>query len=282
MKQVIAASAFLLVLCTSNAALALAQRTFVASNGSDTWSCSRAQPCRSFATAIANTAAKGEVIALDSAGYGPVTIAQSVSIVAPPGVYAGITVTSGTGITIDGAGIAVALRGLTINGQGGFYGIEFNQGALLTIEGCEIANIANSGMVLKANDSRVVIRDTVIRNNGFAGINGFQSSGETRISISGSTIANNQTGVIAKADAGAMTVSVARSTLTGDGTAMSVTALAGAASSILSDGNTITYSVTVFDMGGAGVAAIYTANNNTIGYYSVLTNGGSLTPCCGV
>ena len=32
------------------------------------------------------------MIVLDSAGYGPVTITQSVSITAPPGVFAGISV----------------------------------------------------------------------------------------------------------------------------------------------------------------------------------------------
>ena len=73
------------------------QRTFVAANGSDAHPCSLAQPCRSFAAAIANTDPNGEIIVFDSAGYGVVAITKSVTIAAPPGVYAGITVFSGDG-----------------------------------------------------------------------------------------------------------------------------------------------------------------------------------------
>ena len=36
-----------------------------------------------------------QVIVLDSAGYGPVTITQAVSIIAPAGVYAGVSVSRG-------------------------------------------------------------------------------------------------------------------------------------------------------------------------------------------
>ena len=67
-------------------AWATAQRTFVASYGIDTHPCSRTQPCRSFGTALAQTNASGEIIVLDSAGYGTVTITKSVSIIAPEGV----------------------------------------------------------------------------------------------------------------------------------------------------------------------------------------------------
>ncbi len=83
----VAASAVLLALLASANALAAAPRTFVASNGSDTWPCTRTQPCRSFATAIGKTSANGEVLVLDSAGYGPFTVAQSISVFAPSGVY---------------------------------------------------------------------------------------------------------------------------------------------------------------------------------------------------
>ena len=101
---------------------ALPQRTFVASNGVDTNPCSLAAPCRSFGAAVTAVAAGGEVVVLDSAGYGAVTIAKSVSIVAPPGLYAGVSVASGTGVTVDGAGINVVIRGLSITNQGGNVG----------------------------------------------------------------------------------------------------------------------------------------------------------------
>ena len=79
-------------LAASNTAMALPQRTFVASTGNDLNSCILTAPCRGFAHAITQTNLGGEVIVLDSAGYGPVTITQSVSIIAPAGVYAGVSV----------------------------------------------------------------------------------------------------------------------------------------------------------------------------------------------
>src|SRR3982750_4378097 len=81
---------------------AASNRTFVASTGLDTNPCSRTAPCRSFGSAVALTSSGGTVLVLDSAGYGPVTIAQSVAIIAPPGVYAGVTATGGNAIIISG------------------------------------------------------------------------------------------------------------------------------------------------------------------------------------
>src|SRR6185369_1612428 len=102
-----------------------AQRTFVASNGNDANPCSIAAPCRSFDAAIAKTSSGGEVIVLDSAGYGFVVITQPVSIIAPPGVYAGVSVFSGTGIVVNPVLGKVTLRGLTINSLGGTIGIDY-------------------------------------------------------------------------------------------------------------------------------------------------------------
>ena len=86
---------------------------------------------------------------LDSAGYGPVTITQSVSTVAPAGIYAGISVFSGDGITVNGSNIVVTLRGLIINGQGGDNGIVFTSGKRLIVDRCTISNMASDGILLK-------------------------------------------------------------------------------------------------------------------------------------
>jgi hypothetical protein len=148
-----------------------AQRTFVASNGVDTNPCSIAAPCRSFATALTHTDSGGEITVLDSAGYGPVTIAQSVSIIAPPGVYAGISVfPTLDGVDVDAAGIKVTLKGLSINGQGGNVGISFLQGSRLAIEGCTISGMTGNGVTASASNSVVTIVDSVARGNGNYGI----------------------------------------------------------------------------------------------------------------
>src|SRR5262250_3450376 len=110
----------------STGAYALSNRTFVSGNGNDANPCSLSAPCRSFAGALAQTSPGGEIAVLDTAGYGAVTITQAVSIVNEEGVEAGITVTSGSGITINaGASDVVNLRGLTIVGAGGNNGIIF-------------------------------------------------------------------------------------------------------------------------------------------------------------
>src|SRR5437899_9635782 len=112
--------AVVIAVLSSVSAFGTAQRTFVASNGNDMNSCNRTDPCRSFGAAIAQTNANGEVVAIDSAGYGPVTITQSATIVAPLGVHAGISVFMGDGVTINaGMNDVIVLRNLYLHSQGG-------------------------------------------------------------------------------------------------------------------------------------------------------------------
>jgi hypothetical protein len=60
---------------------ALADRTWVSGKGADSGTCALEFPCNTFAFALTQTAAGGEIDVLDQADYGPVTITQSVSIV---------------------------------------------------------------------------------------------------------------------------------------------------------------------------------------------------------
>jgi hypothetical protein len=159
---------------TSAPAFAAAQRTFVASTGSDANACSLVAPCRTFGRAITQTSAGGEVIVLDSGGYGPVTIAQSVSIIAPPGIYAGISVAglNNSGVNVVGAGIAVTLRGLTINSttSNTYTGIWFANGATLSVERCAIRGFS-IGIFATADGSKLDVADTTVREFTLAGIN---------------------------------------------------------------------------------------------------------------
>jgi hypothetical protein len=153
-------------------ASAAAQRTFVASTGNDANPCTLAQPCRSFATAIAQTLDGGEILVLDTAGYGPVTITKSVSIIAPPGVYGGISVpTFENGIHINAPGVVVALRGLSINGLGnGQHGIWMQAGAQLHVRDVEISGMVANGLYVTAPASKVYVTNVVARNNAGSGI----------------------------------------------------------------------------------------------------------------
>ena len=80
-----------------------APRVFVSTNGNDNNSCGRNQPCRTFTTAVAAVDVGGDVIVLNSGAFGAVTITKAVRIIAPDGVHAAITQTSGNAITIAAA-----------------------------------------------------------------------------------------------------------------------------------------------------------------------------------
>src|SRR5262245_24438090 len=88
-------------LAGTESALAQSARVFVsAQTGVDGNPCTATLPCRTLAFAMLAVAAGGEVLVLDSGGYGPVTVTKSVSLVSPPGVYAGVTAAPG-GVAVN-------------------------------------------------------------------------------------------------------------------------------------------------------------------------------------
>jgi hypothetical protein len=165
----------------SSSALASAQRTFVASFGTDanaSNNCSLVLPCRSFATAMTQTLDGGEIVVLDSAGYAPVVVNRSVSIIAPPGVHAGITAFSGDAVAVTGDSLNVALRGLSINSQGGSNGINISAtNSQVLIQRAFVAGFSFQGVNAAAVGTGVVIEDSTIRGN----FNGIQTSGDVTL-----------------------------------------------------------------------------------------------------
>lgn len=276
-----ASLAFALSILTSADATATAQRTFVASYGNDANLCSITQPCRGFTRALTQTSAGGEVIVLDSAGYGVVTVAQSVSIVAPAGIYAGITVSSGNGVTVNAPGATVVLRGLSINGQGGAKGISFVQGLMLTVEGCEISGMTMAGIEANAPDSQTTVTHSVVRNND-DGIVGRGFGGVVRVIVANSTISDNQTGAITSANSGFVQFHLSRSVVTGNGVGLWVTSGGSGNGSFLVEDSTITFAKNAaFDLHDDPKELIYTTGNNAVGYVqAIIQGGGTLTPCC--
>jgi hypothetical protein len=200
--------------------MAQVQRTFVSGGGSDSNPCSRAAPCRTFTQALKGTSAGGEVVVLDSAGYGTFAVTQAVSITAPPGVYAGISVFSGDGIDINAGSMdTVILRGLAINNQGSQgSGIVFYAGGTLHIEGCVINGFANNtdsaaGVIFGAA-TRLEVKDSTIRGNNF-GIDLHPVSGSAHVTIDRVLLeGNSQYGLIGEEGS---IVSVRNSVATGNG-----------------------------------------------------------------
>lgn len=156
----------LLVAFTTASVSAQSIRTFVSTGGNDLNPCSKTLPCRNFEAAIAAVANGGEVIALDSGGYGPVDINKSVSVIAPAGVHAAVA-PSGDAIEINVGLIGrVTLRNLYLNGPGtGFgTGISLVSAQMVSIERCVIAGF-NRGLDVVAPSSRTFIDQTIFRNN---------------------------------------------------------------------------------------------------------------------
>jgi Right handed beta helix region len=150
---------------------AAAQRHFVASNGNDANPCSISAPCRSFAAAALLVDPNGEIIVQDTAGYGFVNVTKPLSILSPYGVYAGISVFAGNnGVTINAPGGSVRLTGVYINGQGGSIGINVLNATGVTVEGSSVTNMASHGFSATSASARIVIRNTVFRDNGGMGV----------------------------------------------------------------------------------------------------------------
>ena len=156
------------------------QRTFVASYGLDTSpNCNLAAPCRSFNAAIAQTNPGGEVVILDTAGYGPMVITKSLKVIGPSGVYGGISVVGGgsgitTGIVINaGDSDDITLRGLDVSGVPGgvgpfpLIGIDIQNAGAVHIEKSSIGSFPEDGGgcigFATAKTLRLYIVDSILR-----------------------------------------------------------------------------------------------------------------------
>jgi len=209
-------AAFILSILSVVEPVLAAQRTFVSTTGSDgSATCSLAAPCRGLAKALTLTDPGGEIIVLESGGYGAVTIDKSVSINSPAGVYAGISVFAATdGVTVVAPATKVVLRGLTINGQGGNNGIRLQAGEV-HIENVVVSNMGQSGILIEGGTS-VRISGTVVRSNG-DGLRVVPGSGAVSVLVRDSEFANNLTagiGVPPSAAGTSALVTVEHSTLT--------------------------------------------------------------------
>ena len=156
------ASLSIVAAAAATPAFALSQRTFVASYGVDggNLSCSLLNPCRSFNIAIGNTNPGGELVILDTAGYGPMTINKAMKIIGPSGVYGGISsITPGTdGITINaGDNDIVTLRGLDVAGLGGLYGINVVNAGAVHIQSTSVSGFFQAGgACIRLNTTRFI------------------------------------------------------------------------------------------------------------------------------
>jgi hypothetical protein len=172
-RIVIAAALAFAAVLPAPAHAAARDRVFVASYGSDTNPCTFGSPCKTFQVAINAVAAGGEVTAIDSAGFGPITINKSVTVTSPDGVEAGIATPAGqNAITITaGPSDNVVLHGLTIDGANvATDGIVFGSGNSLIVSNCVVRNFTYAGIVINVAPGNTELTDSTIENNAMYGV----------------------------------------------------------------------------------------------------------------
>jgi hypothetical protein len=150
-------------------------QTFVSATlGSDSSPCTRVSPCLTFAVALAQTSAGGEIDVLDPGDFGPVTVTKAITIYGNAVGGAGMITSPGTsGIVVSaGANDVIHLGGLVFDGvnASGTSGVVFLSGARLHIENCAVLGFTTSGITFSpgtgsATTTLLVVQDTTILNN---------------------------------------------------------------------------------------------------------------------
>ena len=162
-------------------------------------------PCRGFQAAVNIVPSGGEVIALNSAGYGTITINKAVTINTPSGVYAGVSVpTGGTGITVTaGSSDSVIILNVQINGSGATntLGVQHNSGKLSIVN----SNFTQLTTGFYENGSKTDLIDDNFSGNGTGikteGVGSDYDAnphivGPTMVRIAGGNIVGNTNGIV--------------------------------------------------------------------------------------
>ena len=203
----VAVMASLSILTSAMATQATVLRAFVSSTGNDAnaaSNCPQATPCKTFAGALPVVTPGGELIALDTSGYGPLTggnsITKAITIAAVPGATAFVVAaTSTSGFTITGLSTdLIELRNINFNGSGAASttGITHTLGKL-TLQNCGFSQLT-TGLSIANSASRAQIKASAFQSNG----TGILVTGG-KVDISDCLISQNTLGVKADGDGGA-------------------------------------------------------------------------------
>ncbi len=199
-------SLLLILTLVATSAMGLNSRSAVSINGNDANPCTTTQPCRSFGAAIPQTAAGGEVVALDSAGYGPFFIQQAVTVSGAPGVHAAITAVFDSAIDVSQPSNSghVALRNLVLIGAGAGAGILADSVTEVSISNVTAIGFNVAGIFV-SDGSTAVIDHCQLLNN-VAGVEALNA----KAIVTNSHIAGGSSGVLAEYNS---SISVAHSVI---------------------------------------------------------------------
>jgi hypothetical protein len=192
------------------------QKSFVSTNGDDQNNCNRNAPCRTFSRGVQQVDPHGEVIALNSGGFGRFTADKSVTVLAAPGVFAGVTADSGqTAVTIAAAnGDTVVLRGLTLRGTFNIFQTSFgilggSSNVSVHVESCSLSGF---GIGIGAiGTGQLFVKDSTFKNS----VSGIQTIG--RATFDNCRIEGNGTGLLAGVGS---TVTIRRSVIASNSQAL--------------------------------------------------------------
>ena len=160
---------------TASLAHAQATRTWVSGVGNDADPCSRTAPCKTFAGAIIKTATGGYINAIDSGGFGAVTITKSITIDGE-GVHAGILASLTKGIIVNQSTAIVHLRNLSLESpvvpgvNPGTDGIDVIAASQVHIEHCVISGFTNTAINFHPAGGSLIVNDLTITSNTNNGI----------------------------------------------------------------------------------------------------------------
>jgi hypothetical protein len=264
----------------SPGAQAQAARTYVSGRGSDANACTPTSPCLTLQGALAKTAPRGEIYALDSANFGPAVVNMSVSIIAGDGVVGVLGSNGATGVIVSaGANDVVNLQGLEIDGAGsGANGIQLTSGATLNIRDTVIRGFANGISFQPTSPSTMSVGGTTVLNSGTA-IN-LQSSAASAGIFNDVQLINNGTGLtaiglpVAGGISAGTTVTIQNSLIANNGTAG---VLSGGYSSVFVGNSTVVNNG--LGLGAQSTGALLQASGTTVSGNNIglqATNGGQL------
>ena len=146
--------------------------TWVSATGSDTGTCPRTAPCRTFAFAHSQTTANGAMNVLTSGNYGALTITKAISVVADDVEAVINTAAGGAAIVVQAPAAAViSLRGLTIDLRATANdGVLFSSGGTLHVQNCVIRRSVTGINIQPSGNVELHVADTVVADTAQTGI----------------------------------------------------------------------------------------------------------------
>ena len=269
----------------ASAANAQATRTWVSGVGDDVNPCSRTAPCKTFAGAISKTAAGGEINVLDPGGFGAVTITKSITIDGS-GAHASILAANVNGIIINGAGITVTLRNLSINGANftAGNGIRILQASAVNIDGVNLANFAGIGtsgrgisIETATSGVQIYIANSTIHNMNNHGIHSVPAAGDVTLVVDNVRITRGTLSAIALRESTAAMIN--RSAFTGNRNGAGVQLERTTATATISNSLLARNAIGVANEAAGGAPTVFLYGNTIVGntVAGLRINSGSMT-----